>query len=112
MSDRFALGRLRKRPEFLYVRDGQYRAQGGVVVQVRENPAHKTIRVGYTATKKIGNAVIRNRVKRRLRALAQDILPRLGKTGHDYVLIARQSTVQRPFSDLHKDLEKALSKLN
>jgi len=55
------LGVLKKRAEFLYVRAGAYRAQGGIVIQMRSNPDHQAIRVGFTATKKIGNAVIRNK---------------------------------------------------
>jgi len=64
------LGRLKKRSEFLYVRDGFYSAKGGVVVQMRANAARSGIRVGFTATKKIGNAVTRNRalIQKNLRA--------------------------------------------
>jgi len=57
------LGKLKKRSEFLYVRNGFYSAKGGVVVQMRENSKRSGIRVGFTATKKIGNAVTRNRAK-------------------------------------------------
>jgi len=66
------LGLLKKRSEFLFVREGRYQACGGVVIQARTNPDHNLIRVGFTATKKIGNAVIRNRAKRRLRSVCQD----------------------------------------
>ena len=78
------LGKLRQRSEFLYVRDGVYAARGAIVIQARANPAHQTIRFGVTATKKIGNAVIRNRAKRRLREIARTLLPTLGQPGHDY----------------------------
>lgn len=117
MPNTLTLGRLTKRSEFLYVREGRYKAAGGVVVQVRrnpdaENPAHSgAIRAGFTATKKIGNAVVRNRAKRRLREAARRILPEFGRPGHDYVFIARQSTVQRPFNMLLKDVENALLSL-
>ena len=71
MTKNRKLGRLRKRSEFLYVREGQYRAIGGVVIQMRENTAQNDdIRVGFTATKKIGGAVVRNKATRRLRARA------------------------------------------
>lgn len=105
------LGLLRKRSEFLFVREGRYQARSGVVIQARENPSHKEIRVGFTATKKIGNAVIRNRAKRRLRAVSQDILPQLGQLGTDYVFIARDKTVARPYEALLDDTRKALKRL-
>ena len=107
-TDIQTLGRLKKRSEFLFVRDGRYRAQGGLVIQARENPEHKGIRVGFTATKKIGNAVTRNRAKRRLREVARKLLPEFGVAGTDYVFIARQNTCSRTFSDLVEDGKKAL----
>jgi len=84
----------------------------GMTGQMRENPAHSDLRVGFTATKRIGNAVMRNRAKRRLRAVARDILPKLGRQGHDYVIIARQGAIDRPYEKLVSDLEKALISLN
>ena len=109
MSNTKKLGRLKKRSEFLYVRDGKYRAIGGVVIQMRESPKNNgEIRVGFTATKKIGNAVTRNKAKRRLRACAQTCLPEFGKPDHDYVFIARDGTVTRNFEDLKEDVKKAL----
>lgn len=106
------LGRLKKRSEFLYVRNGLYSAKGGVVVQMRENSRRSGIGVGFTATKKIGNAVTRNRAKRRLREVARALLPELGRPGHDYVLIARNSTTAREWSDLLDDTRKALITLS
>ncbi len=112
MSNNGKLGRLKKRSEFLYVRDGKYRAIGGVVIQMRENPDNNAaIRVGFTATKKIGGAVVRNKAKRRLRACAADLLPQYGLSGHDYVFIARDRTNARKFEDLREDVKKALQKL-
>lgn len=102
------LGRLTKRAEFLYVREGAYRAQGGVVIQMRPNEQHETIRVGFTATKKIGNAVTRNRAKRRLRELARHLLPEHGLQGYDYVFIARNGTSEREWTALLDDTQKAL----
>lgn len=69
-------------------------------------------RVGYTVTRKVGNAVTRNRAKRRLRAAANAILPRYGLPGRDYVVIGRAGTLTRPFTLLLSDLEKALAKVH
>ncbi|PHS74858.1 MAG: ribonuclease P protein component [Robiginitomaculum sp.] len=106
------LGRLKKRSEFLYVRGGHYQARPSVVVQMRAQPNPvDIINVGFTATKKVGNAVVRNRCKRRLRELARALLPVYGKLGHDYVFIARATTAKAEWGDLQKDVEKALLRL-
>jgi ribonuclease P protein component len=106
------LGKLKKRSEFLYVRNGRYQAKPGIVIQMRAQPEPSdAINVGFTATKKIGNAVVRNRCKRRMRELARELLPLHGKPGHDYVFIARATTAKAPWLDLHKDVEKALLRL-
>ena len=102
---------LKKRSEFLFVREGRYQARGGIVIQARENPDSRLIRVGFTATKKIGNAVIRNRAKRRMRNVALETLPKLGQKGTDYVFIARNSTIVTPYDALVGDAQKALSSL-
>lgn len=113
MSDSVTvLGRLKRRPEFLYVRDGAYAARPHIVVQMRKHAERETgVKVGYTATKKIGNAVIRHRAQRRMREVARTLLPRLGLDGHDYVFIARASTPNAPYDALVQDCEKALVKL-
>ena len=64
--------------------------------------------VGFTATKKLGGAVDRNRSKRRLRAAAAAVLPLFGRAGNDYVLVSRQDTLTRPFEQLLDDLKSAL----
>jgi ribonuclease P protein component len=66
------------------------------------------LRVGFTATRKLGNAVTRNRAKRRLRALAASVLPLYGLEGNDYVLVARQEVLTKPFSGLIDDLTTVL----
>jgi ribonuclease P protein component len=63
-------------------------------------------------TKKIGNAVVRNRAKRRLREVARAVLPLYGTPGHDYVLIGRDATLTRPFTSLIDDLKQALRKVH
>ena len=70
-----------------------------------------TMRIGFTVTKKIGNAVVRNRMKRRFRALVRDLLPELGIAGADHVLIGRAGGIERDFATLASDLERALAKL-
>ena len=109
-----AVVRLSRRPQFLYVRGGQtYRAKGLLVQARRRASRHETghIGEGFTATKKIGNAVARNRAKRRLRAAASQLLPRYGCCGVDYVFIARQQTGQIAWARLLDDMETALVSL-
>jgi len=71
-----------------------------------------TIRVGITVTKKIGNAVVRNRMKRRFRALARDTLPEHGVAGADHVLIGRSGGVERDYASLAAELKRALKKVS
>ena len=83
-----------------------------MVVQVIQNDLG-TIRVGFTCSRKIGNAVVRNRAKRRLRAIAREVLPNLGRVGFDYVLIGRHgSTVSSEFKTLENDFILALEALH
>jgi ribonuclease P protein component len=72
----------------------------------------EAVRVGFTASRKVGNAVLRNRAKRRLRAAAAAVLPRDGRKGTDYVLIARAGTGERPYGELVHDLEAALRQID
>ena len=69
-------------------------------------------RIGYTVSRKVGNAVCRNRAKRRLRAVAAQVMPAHARDGADYVIIGRVATLTRPFGRLVGDLETALRKLD
>jgi len=108
-----SLGRLKKRSEFLYVRNGRSKTVGALLVQMRKNASDvPEIRVGYTASKKVGNAVVRSRAKRQMREAARAVLPLEAQAGNDYVLIARASITQVTFDRLIKDLRKALKSLH
>jgi ribonuclease P protein component len=105
---------LRHRADFLRVAAGRRRcATPGVVLQVAPRPAATgaSARVGYTASRKVGNAVVRNRSRRRLRAAVAALLPRHADAALDYVLIARDGTAARPWSKLLGDLEAAMRRL-
>jgi ribonuclease P protein component len=126
------VGRLKTRPQFLKVAAARRKwATPGLVLQAARRaqnrdrtpegtaqPAEKPdteepeVRVGFTVTRKVGNAVARNRVKRRLRAAAAEVFPRLGKAGTDYVVIGRTGTLTRPYHALCEDLEQAIVKLD
>ena len=101
---------LKKRADFLRAARGIRRVEGAITLETcpTPEPQQGRLRVGFTASKKIGNAVARNRAKRRLRAAASQLLPLLGRGGHDYVLVARGTTVARPFPALLSDITTAL----
>ena len=104
--------RLRTRPQFLFVRGGKSERRRSLVVQARrrrETGPH--IGEGFTATKKVGNSVTRNRAKRRLRAAAAALLSRLGLPNYDYVFIARLDTATIGWPRLLDDMESALISL-
>jgi len=117
------VGRLKRRPDFLRVAGkGCKWAAPGLVLQAApfaldrpengETPDNREtpdIRVGFTASRKVGMAVARNRARRRLRAVAERILPTKARPGYDYVVIARKATLDRPFTSLLGDLERALA---
>jgi ribonuclease P protein component len=101
---------LTKRADFLRAARGIRRVEGAVTLETCRTPAlAEIVRVGFTASRKIGNAVARNRAKRRLRAAASQLLPLLGRGGHDYVLVARATTGARPFAALLADVTAALN---
>ena len=104
--------RLKRRQDFVAAARASYAAMPGLTLQARDRGDAGAARVGFTATKKLGNAVIRNRVKRRLRALAHLHLAPAAHAGHDYVLIGRQPALDRAFADLERDLLSALKRLH
>jgi len=112
-----AVARLRRRPEFLAVaKSGRRWAAPGLVLQAVRRPEGSRLppapRIGFTASRKVGIAVERNRARRRLKAAAAAVLPQAGEPGFDYVVIARGETLTRPFSDLPGDLETALKRVH
>ncbi len=111
----FRLATLTKRADFLRAARGPRVAKPGFILQMRARPDDPcgATRVGFTCSKKVGNAVARNRAKRRLREIARLVLPQHGKAGTDYVLIGRSgATAERPFKALLADLETALHTLH
>jgi len=104
---------LKLRGDFLRIAEGRRVAAPGLVLQAAPQPrtSARGARVGFTASRKVGNSVTRSRAKRRMRAAAAKILPHQGRPGTDYVLIARASTAARPFAALVADLEGALRRI-
>jgi ribonuclease P protein component len=114
------LATLKQRSDFLRVAGaGRKAVTPGLILQAAARRPSQTppagslapMRVGYTASRRVGGAVVRNRAKRRLRAAAARVLPRRGSAATDYVLIARAATPGRPFAALVADLEAALRRI-
>ena len=112
-----AISVLNKRADFIRASSAKRQGTKAVHLQARKRgeaePSATPIRVGYTCSKKVGNAVARNRAKRRLRAAAAEVLPTLGLPGWDYVLVGRfEATAARAWPDLLSDLRYALRKVH
>jgi ribonuclease P protein component len=111
-----SLATLKIRADFLRVAADRRKAvTPGLILQASPRaPGSEdgaVVRVGFTASRKVGNAVVRNRAKRRLRAAAAQILTEQGKPATDYVLIARGATAERPYAALVADLASALRRI-
>jgi ribonuclease P protein component len=103
---------IRKRADFLAANAGKRASTPGFILLVRDRKdADPAMRVGFTVTRKIGGAVVRNRMKRRFRALAREIVPAKGIAGADHVMIGRAGGVEREFGLLRAELSGALDKL-
>jgi ribonuclease P protein component len=100
---------LTKRADFVAANKGLRNAKPGFVLLTRPN-AGRGIRFGVTVTKKIGNAVVRNRMKRRFRELLRAALPDSGLADHDHVLIGRAGGVERGFHEMARELDEALGR--
>jgi len=112
IASRLSLERIKRRADFLCAQKGRRQFAPSLTLETCISPKDcgltDACRVGFTASRKVGGAVERNRAKRRLRAAASAILPLLGRHGHDYVLIAKTATLSRPFPALVEDLSKAV----
>lgn len=99
------VGRLKSRPQFLAVREGETRRGRNFLLEVLDrNQPDEAPRVGFTVTKKHGNAVERNRMRRRLREVVRQSAGFAMKNGHDYVIVARREVLKAPFADMTAQL--------
>jgi len=106
------LGTIKKRADFLAANSGLRASTPGFVLLVQDRKDDDPqMRVGFTVTKKIGGAVVRNRMKRRFRALAREIVPAKGFAGADHVMIGRSTGIERDFDLLRTELATALDRL-
>jgi ribonuclease P protein component len=104
--------RLRQRADFLAAARGAKAPSAGFVLQVRERGADGPARVGFTVSRKVGTAVERNRVRRRLREVVRRTAEDRIRPGHDYVLIGRRAALELPFEGLVESFEAALGRIH
>jgi ribonuclease P protein component len=104
--------RLRRRQDFLAAAKGLSRASPGVVIQIRQRNDSDPPRVGFTVTRKLGGAVTRNRIRRRLKEAVRTGAARCFLAGNDYVIVGRSATIGRPFGKLVTDIVGAVDYLH
>ena len=106
--------RLKKRQEFVSLaKQGSKFVTPTLIIQSAPNPAcAEACRVGFTTSRVLGNAVKRNRIRRRLREAVRALFPDYARTGYDYVLIGRQTALAAPYGDIVKDLQRGLRKIH
>ena len=106
------MGVIKKRQDFLAMRGAEKAHSASFLMLTRDNPENGAgARLGLTVTKKLGGAVIRNRIRRRLRAAAREVFPDHAAPGRDYVLVARKAAYDRNFDALLDDMKRALLRL-
>ncbi len=112
----FRIRSLRKRKDFVGMRSGRRQHSTSFVLQMREHRCNKVagngVRVGYTVTKKIGNAVERNRIKRRMRAVVARAMPTGARQAHDYVLICKRTALSADFDTMVAELGTSLNRVH
>jgi ribonuclease P protein component len=104
--------RLRRRTDFKAAAAGIRASAGAFVVQARKRTDDGAVRVGFTVSKQVGNAVERNRVRRRLREVIQQCGSEKLHDGHDYVLIGRRTALVVPFDEMKRDFDGALRRIH
>jgi ribonuclease P protein component len=104
--------RLRRRPDFRAAATGVRAPGKAFVLQALQRPADGAVRVGFTVSKQVGNAVERNRVRRRLREIVKLTAEGRMRTGHDYVLIGRRAALALPFDEIRRELDAALGRIH
>ena len=107
----FFLGKITKRSDYLKASKGQYIKTCALFLQKVKRDDKKSPRYGVTASKKIGNAVERNKAKRRIRHAIKELLPKYGKNGYDYVVVATIKTNKVSWKTVLNDLEKAFREI-
>jgi ribonuclease P protein component len=104
--------RLRRRADFRAAAGGRRAAVGAFVVQARQRAETGPVRVGFTVSRQVGNAVERNRVRRRLREMVRLAAGGGMRSGHDYVLIGRRAALAAPFGEMRQELDAALCRIH